>query len=161
MGLNPTCGTVSGYNCGWAIRHDYSQAGILQTLSKSVQITFLYWHHRAGPRRPSYCLHGWGKPVATSRGLIEEWPGVGGVEPTVQAPTSLHREYQPRPQRVLTRSVVRGRAANHNDNDCGEIDTGVTASCGGSAKMERYVASTATSRSPYKKPGLSTRLCQN
>lgn len=50
--------------------------------------------------------------------------GGWGVEPTVQAPTSLHREYQPRPQGILIRSVVRGRAANHNDNDCDEIDNG-------------------------------------
>ncbi len=49
-----------------------------------------------------------------------------GVELAAQAPTSLHREYQTRPQRILLARVVRGHASNHYGNVCAEIDTGVT-----------------------------------
>lgn len=55
-------------------------------------------------------------------GLAGGW----GVEPAVQAPTSLQREYQPRPQSTLLARVVRGYASNHYRNVCAEIDTGVT-----------------------------------
>jgi hypothetical protein len=44
-------------------------------------------------------------------GYIEvRWPGVGGLNNGVQVPTSLHREYQLRPQRILMARVVRGYA---------------------------------------------------
>jgi hypothetical protein len=45
----------------------------------------------------------------------------------VQVPTNLHREYQPRPQRILLARVVRGYAANHYGNVGNEIDNGVMA----------------------------------
>jgi hypothetical protein len=83
------CDMVSGSNCGW--RDQYSQAGHLQTLSKNVQMTFLYWQCRAGPRRSPCCLHRGSNKRVVTRGYIEGWPESTGI------PTSS----------VITRSASR------------------------------------------------------
>jgi hypothetical protein len=76
-----------------------------------VQRTFLYWQHRAGPCRSPCCLHGRTTHGYVPLGYIAvRWPGVGGLNNGVQVPTSLHREYQLRPQRILMARVVRGYA---------------------------------------------------